>query len=175
MKRILILKPVKKLNQTAQESEWRETWYGDNVQVWGRIAKDAEDSQIIPLLHSSQQSGNQQFQRGGHYNQHNQPKKAQNQSIPLALQKASKPMSQSSKPFIYRTCVTGRVKDTNKSDDQTAIGRLWHRMYPLNDGRYLEIITIFPKGCAEATPFIQWLSSQKKPQNNSQKEWEQLW
>jgi CRISPR-associated protein Cmr6 len=159
-----IPQPVKKPNQTTQESEWREAWHSDNAQVWGRIAKSAEDSQIIPLLHSSNQLGNQQPQRSGYSNQ---PRRAQNQSIPLALQKGPKPTNQVSKPSIYRTCVTGRVKDENKSNDPTQIGRLWHRMYPLKDGQYLELVTIFPKGCDEAKSFIQWLSKSK--------EWEQLW
>lgn len=160
-----ISKPVKRQNQTAQESEWREAWRSDNVQVWGRIAKNKEDSKIISLLHSSQKLEDRQHQnqKTGNYNQ---PKTTQNQNVNLALQRPTNQNNQSSCPSIYRTCVTGRVKDKRKSDDPTEIGRLWHRMYPLNDEQYLELITIFPNGCNEATPFIQWLSFQK--------EWEQL-
>ncbi|KYC40390.1 hypothetical protein WA1_26620 [Scytonema hofmannii PCC 7110] len=161
---------VKKQNPTTQEAEWREKWHRHNVQVWGRIAENAADSKIIPLLHSPQQSRNQQpqNQRRGNYNQ-----PTQNQSIPLALQKAPKPNSQTSPPSIYRTCLTGCVKDDRKSNDPTRIGRLWHRMYPLKDGKYLELVTIFPKGCAEAEAFINWLSSLKNQKN--QKEWKQVW
>lgn len=136
--------------------EWREAWHSNNVQVWGRITKNAEDSQIIPLLHSSQQSVNQQPQRSGH---HNQPKKPQNQSLPLALQRGLQLGNQASKPSIYHTCVTGNLGQ---------IGRLWHRMYPLKDGQYLELVTIFPKGCNEAESLIQWLGSSKSG-------WKQLW
>lgn len=158
-------RPVKKLNQKALESEWREAWHSHNVQVWGRIAKTAEDSQIIPLLHSSPQSVNRQPQKGSH---HNQPRQAQNQSIPLALQRGIQAGNQTSRPSIYRSCLTGRVKDEKKSSDPTEIGRLWHRMYPLKDGQYLELVTIFPKGCDEAEPFIKWLGSSKSG-------WKQLW
>jgi len=160
-----IPRPVNKQNQTTQEAEWREKWHQENVQVWGRIAKNAEDSKVIHWLHSSKQAGNQQFQRG---NYHNQPKKAQNQSIPSAFQRAAKPInSVSTRPSIYRTSLTGRLKDTTKSPDPTQIGRLWHRMYPLKNDQYLEFMTIFPKGCTEAESLIKWLSSQA--------EWKQVW
>lgn len=158
-------KPVKKQNQITQEAGWREAWYSENVQVWGRIANKAEDSKAIHWLHSSKNGGNQQPKRG---NYHNQPKKAQNQSIPLALQKAPKPTNAiSSRPSIYRTSLTGRLKDKNKSDEPTQIGRLWHRMYPLKNDQYLELITIFSQGCTEAEFLIKWLSSQT--------EWKQIW
>ncbi|MGB3655796.1 MAG: RAMP superfamily CRISPR-associated protein [Rivularia sp. (in: cyanobacteria)] len=157
-------RPVKKKNQTTHTIEWREAWYPENVQVWGRIAKDALDSKVIHWLHSSRQGENQQYQKN---NYHNQPKKSQNQSIPLALQKASKPTNAASgRPSIYRTSLTGRLQDKRKSEP-TQIGRLWHRMYPLQDDRYLELITIFPKGCSEAESLIKWLSYQK--------EWKQVW
>ena len=82
--------------------------------------------------------------------------------------KTPKPINAfSSRPSIYRTSLTGRLKDKNKSDEPTQIGRLWHRMYPLNNGQYLELITIFPKGCSEAESLIEWLSYQK--------EWKQVW
>ncbi|MFK0730611.1 MAG: RAMP superfamily protein [Gloeotrichia echinulata GP01] len=165
-------RPVKQQNQTTKELEWREKWHHNNVQVWGRIAENAEDSQIIPLLHSAQQSRNQQPQNKHRGNYH-QPNTTQNQSISKALQKAPKPNNQILPPSIYRTCLTGCVKDPNKSDDPTRIGRLWHRMYPLIDGKYLELVTIFPTGCPEAESFINWLASFKNKQH--QHEWKQVW
>jgi CRISPR-associated protein Cmr6 len=159
-----IPKPVKKQNQTTQDIEWRESWYQENVQVWGRIAKNSGDSKVIHWLHSSKQGGNQQPQRGGY----NQPKKGQNQSISSAMQRAPRPINEgSSRPSIYRTSLTGRLKDQRKSDDPTQIGRLWHRMYPLKNDQYLELITIFPKGCTEADLLIKWLASQA--------EWQKVW
>ena len=153
-------RPVKNKNQTTQIIEWREAWYPDNVQVWGRIANNALDSKVIHWLHSSKQGGNQQPQKSS-YN--NPPKKAQNQSIPLALQKSAKPTNAASgRPSIYRTSLTGRLQDKRKSLEPTQIGRLWHRMYPLQDDQYLELITIFPKECTEAQSLIKWLSSQKE-------------
>ena len=136
-------RPVPSGNQTAQQSLWRETWLHNNVQVWGRIARNAEDTKIIPLLHSSK------------------PSRSQNQNINLALQKPTNQNNQSSAPYIYRTCLTGCINPTQ-------IGRLWHRMYPLKDGKFLEIVTIFPSGCSEAEAFINWLDSQKK-------QWKRVW
>ncbi|MEM7581218.1 MAG: hypothetical protein AAF316_15500 [Cyanobacteria bacterium P01_A01_bin.80] len=43
-------------NTTTQGKEWREAWYSDNVQVWGRIASKTEDSKVIHWLHSSRQN-----------------------------------------------------------------------------------------------------------------------
>lgn len=158
-------RPVPRSSQQIKAAEteiWREAWREDNVQVWGRIANNAKESKVIPWLHSSQQPNNPQ-NKTKNYNQ-NQPKKSQNQSLPAALQKAN----QSSRPSIYRTSVTGRVKDERKSSDPTEIGRLWHRMYPLKDGKYLELITIFHKGCSEAEQLITWLGS---PNSKFHKVW----
>lgn len=158
-------RPIKKQNQTTLETEWREAWHQENVQVWGRIAKNAKDSQVIPWLHSSKQGGTQQPQKGGY---HNQPKALPNQSTSSAFKRPEKQTNGvSGRPSIYRTCLTGRLKDTAKSTDPTQIGRLWHRMYPLKNDQYLELITIFPKECREAELLIKWL--------NSQKEWKKVW
>lgn len=42
-----------------------------------------------------------------------------------------------------------------------------HRMYPLENDKYLELITIFPQGCTEAESLIKWLANQT--------EWKQVW
>jgi CRISPR-associated protein Cmr6 len=36
----------------AQCNPWREAWHPENVQVWGRLANDAEDCEAIHWLHS---------------------------------------------------------------------------------------------------------------------------
>ena len=153
----VILKSVqeKRKLQPAKTQDWREAWHKDNVQVWGRIAKNKGDSQVIPWLHDSQRTRSQ-----------NQGRKSNNSSAshshvnPAALARPNNKLSQSTPP-IYRTCLTGRVQDTSKSDEPTAIGRLWHRMYPLDDERYLELITIFPTGCDVAKSFVTWLNSSR--------------
>ena len=155
----------KNQNQTKQETKWRESWYRDNVQVWGRIAKNTEDSKVIHWLHSSKRGKNQQPQRSNYRD--NRPRTTPNQSISKAFQRAPKPDTGSSRPSIYRTSLTGRLKDTRKSDEPTEIGRLWHRMYPVKNHQYLEFITIFPQECTEARLLIKWLSSQS--------EWKQVW
>ena len=157
---------LKNQNQTTQETQWREAWYQENVQVWGRIAKNTGDSKVIYWLHSSRQGNNQQPQRNN-YRDH-RSRTASNPSNSFATQRAAKPINSGSRrPSIYRTSLTGRLKDIKKSDDPTEIGRLWHRMYPVKNHQYLELITIFPQGCTEANLLIKWLSSQP--------EWKQVW
>lgn len=140
-------KPNEKPQQPVRNKKWREAWQEDNVQVWGRIANNKDDSKVILWLHDSQKSSN--------FNNNLSPK---NSNVnPAAIARTNK----SVKPPIpiYRTCLTGRVKDASKSNEPTAIGRLWHRMYPLQDDRYLELIVIFPKECEVAESFVTWLNS----------------
>ena len=144
--------------------ECREAWYQNNVQVWGRIAKNKQDSKVIEWLHSPQQGGNQQYQKGNYHNKQNNPQK---QTIPLALQRGLTPKNTGSRPSIYRTSLTGRLHDSKKSEEPTQIGRLWHRMYPVENGQYLELITIFPQKCTEAEQLIKWLCIQP--------EWKNIW
>jgi hypothetical protein len=161
----------------AQQAEadkagiWREAWREDNVQVWGRTA---ENSLVIPWLHPSETPKNQTPEIGV-YNR-NSPKKSLNQSNSLASQRPLKSSKQNVLPVIYRTSVTGRVKDTKKSNDPTQIGRLWHRMYPIENpvkdannpnkmnakqkSIYLELLTIFPDGSDEFNNFLTVLQSQ---------------
>lgn len=152
----LILRSVREKPQSLET--WREAWRTDNVQVWGKVAKDANSSTIISWLHSSQRTGNQQSPKG---NYHNQPKKQPNQSNPLAFQRGNNSSNQPSRPSIYRTDLTGRVKDESKSNEPTQIGRLWHRMYLIEGEQYLELITIFYQKCDVAENFIAWLNSEK--------------
>ncbi|MCW6051355.1 RAMP superfamily protein [Lyngbya sp. CCAP 1446/10] len=154
--------------EAAEAEIWREAWLEGKVQVWGRTA---EESLVIPWLHSSETPKNLPYQKGSSYQ--NQSKKSLNQSNSLAFQRS--PSHQNVRPLIYRTSITGRVKDTKKSDDPTQIGRLWHRMYPvinlLSDAnqsnnttkkqkpKYLELLTIFPDGSDEFNNFLTFLQS----------------
>jgi CRISPR-associated protein Cmr6 len=165
----VILKSVqeKQKHQQAKNQDWREAWHEANVQVWGRIAKNDGDSQVIPWLHDSRKLISQNQVGGsnrssGNYSNVN----------PAAIARTNK----SARPTIYRTCLTGRVLDKKKSDEPTQIGRLWHRMYPLvrlvrnpensNEPlvkptpRYLELLTIFPNSSPECEQFLEYLQSQ---------------
>lgn len=163
-------RPVIQQAKAAETEVWREAWREDNVQVWGRIAENSLKSLVIPWLHSSER---QAQQRGNHH--HNQNRQPVNQSNSLALQKPDKPSNQNARPVIYRTSVTGRVKDENKSDEPTQIGRLWHRMYPVGNlikdvhnasktkGKpilCLELLTIFPDSSDEFKNFLKFLQSE---------------
>jgi CRISPR-associated protein Cmr6 len=153
-------KPILKhrgVEPIKQENQWREKWTKGNAQVWCRVAKDKENSTIIPLLHSS-------LQNQSHQHNNRTQRAVTSQSNSLALQR----VNQHTCPSIYRSCLTGRVKDTRKSDAPTQIGRLWHRMYPLPDEKFLEIVTVFPNGCNEANEFLKWLP-------NAKGGWKQIW
>lgn len=153
---------------------WREAWHADNVQVWGRPAKNEGDSKVIPWLHSKQ-LGITQPDRARNRTSSSKSSVNVNQAI-------ARPSQQSSNPSIYRTSVSGRVYDKKKDGDRssentTQIGRLWHRMYLLaaqvsdedvinckesvEHQQYLELLTIFPNrdDCTES--FLKYLREQQ--------------
>ena len=41
--------------QPSRHADWRESWHPDKVQVWGRVAEDAEDSEAVRWLHGPYQ------------------------------------------------------------------------------------------------------------------------
>ncbi len=131
-------------------ADWREDWYPDNVQIWGRIADGAEDSEAIKWFHEPYQRANRQFNE--------------------AMQ------------TIKTTSVTGFVG----RNGGTQIGKSWHRMYPLvrkvkdektgkdtfiRNGRYLELLTIFPDRSPESRQFIEFLQRNAGDESLFQKLW----
>jgi CRISPR-associated protein Cmr6 len=159
----------KRLPRPVKKGEWREAWNRGNVQVWGRIAENKLDSKVIPWLHASKPEEDRQSQGRNNREWSRTP---QNKIQSSAIQRPEKPINQTpNKPSIYRTSLTGRLKDKYKSEDPTQIGRLWHRMYPLENDKYLEIITIFPEECTEADQLIKWLAYQEAKKC----EWKKIW
>lgn len=53
-------------------SNWREAWHPEKVEVWGRKANDAEDSQAIRWLHEPYRRGDRRFRirEGSIYKSH---------------------------------------------------------------------------------------------------------
>ncbi|PSB53930.1 RAMP superfamily protein [filamentous cyanobacterium Phorm 6] len=166
-------RPVIQQAKAAETEVWREAWRNDNVQVWGRIAENSLKSLVIPWLHSSETSSNRTQERGNYHQ--NPPKKSLNQSNNLAFQRTPNSENKNARPVIYRTSVTGRVKDEKKSNEPTQIGRLWHRMYPVGNlikdvhnasktkGKpvpCLELLTIFPDSSDEFKNFLTFLKSE---------------
>lgn len=162
--------PIVQQTESDKKDVWREAWQKDNVQVWGRIA---DNSIVIPWLHFSEISKNN-MPNDRDYDR-DRSKKPLNHSNSLALQRPDKRSNQNARPVIYRTSVTGRVKDKNKSDEPTQIGRLWHRMYPVanlvqdannlnntnaKSAPYLEFLAIFPDNSDEFNNFLTFLQSQ---------------
>jgi CRISPR-associated protein Cmr6 len=52
---------------------------------------------------------------------------------------------------IYKSTLTGSMG---------AIGRIWHRMYPIEDG-YIELLTIFPDQSQKTRDFLEFLGSNR--------------
>jgi CRISPR-associated protein Cmr6 len=46
----------KRKSPTDTVSDWREAWHPENVQVWGRIAKNSLDSHAVKWFHGSYQN-----------------------------------------------------------------------------------------------------------------------
>lgn len=139
-----------KLQTTPQDfANWREAWYPNNVEVWGRIADAAKDSEAIKWFHNHYQTPYPQFRDPG--------------------------------KTIKQTTITGFVGKQVGMIKETQIGRIWHRMYPLTgkekdtfikNGRYLELITIFPDDSPESQKFMEFLEYNSEQDSYS---FQKLW
>lgn len=94
----------------ANGANWRESFKQGNVQVWGRIAENKNDSRGIRFFH-----GNYQGDK--------------------------------------------TIKQSNLTGRMGRIGRIWHRMYPQNNGKFIELLTIFPDNSPTTKEFLQYLGS----------------
>ncbi|NJO48042.1 MAG: RAMP superfamily protein [Oscillatoriales cyanobacterium RM2_1_1] len=145
--------PKNTQSQTSSGQLWREAWRSDNVEVWGRIGKNDRNSWVIPWLHdrrNAQQPKNQN---------HGQSRTPTSTVMSRGARPGDKPKPEQS---IYKSDLTGQLNQ---------IGRLWHRMYPLDSGKYLELITIFHQNCEVCENFLEWLKSQRSNPNSFQKLW----
>ncbi|NEQ29570.1 MAG: RAMP superfamily protein [Leptolyngbya sp. SIO4C5] len=146
---------------------WREVWKSERVQVWGRKAKSAKDSKVIPWLHDK--SNSQRNQRSkSHHSRSRSPSRPQSKSSSLAMQR----FGEMEPARIYQTTVSGYVGERTRTP-QTLVGQIWHRMYPLTGaetGKYLELLTFFPDSKSEDTA-----SAEFKAYLAKQREFEKLW
>lgn len=131
------------------KANWRETWHPDNVQVWGRIAEDNENSKAINWLHQPFQQYDRQFRQpelsikqtsvtGRVENHINQIGRLWHRMYPIVILK--KPQEPNGKPI------------------------------PRITNEYIELLTIFPNDSPECICFLDFL--RRETQEDS---FQQLW
>jgi CRISPR-associated protein Cmr6 len=151
---------IDKLRQTAQEwmqiqginsnpnqiaTNWREVWHQNNVQIWGRVAGNQEDSLAIDWFHGPYEKAIPRVQQEG--------------SIYRSL-------------FAGRMGNIGRIWHRmypfvrllkNPEDPKKPI--------PKTTSQYLEFLTIFPDDSSISKEFLQFLNSEATSEGNFQRLW----
>ena len=123
----------KPLRQTEWAKDWREAWHPSNVQVWGRIADNSDESAAVRWFHEPYQQKIPGIQREGSIYQSSVTGKIGQISLiwhrlyPLIIVKNNPENPR--KPIIKPT------------------------------PRYLEIITFFPDGSRESNDFLDFLNA----------------
>lgn len=120
-----------------QTAAWREAWHENNVQVWGRVAKDKEDSIAIRWLHEP-------------YNYNYQGKR----EIPLKIKGTSVTGKLNQIGRLWHRMYPQVLRKPDPQDPKKAL--------PKPTNRYLELLTLFPDGSIESNQFLEFLESQQK-------------
>ena len=131
-------------------ANWREAWYPDNVQVWGRIADGAEDSEAINWFHEAYQKANPQFNEA--------MQKIQTTSVTGFVGKNG--TTRIGRLWHRMYPLVRKVKD--EKTGRNTIKR---------SGSYLELLTIFPDQSPESQKFIEFLQRQSQDESLFQKLW----
>ncbi len=131
---------------TTKIASWREAWHQDNVQVWGREAAHAEDSQAIFWLHGAYQQEIRGVQpKGSIYKSSLTGKMGQigrlwHRMYPV-VRLVKNPKDPNGKPLAKPTL------------------------------KYLEFLTIFPDNSSESRDFLQFLDAEQSRENGFKKLW----
>ncbi|MDJ0675476.1 MAG: RAMP superfamily protein [Calothrix sp. MO_167.B42] len=151
---------IKKVRQIAQDwlvlqgittntrkiAPWREAWHQDKVQVWGREAVNAEDSQAIFWLHGAYQEEIRGVQpKGSIYKSSLTGKMGQigrlwHRMYPV-VRLVKNPQDPNGKPLAKPTL------------------------------KYLEFLTIFPDNSSESRDFLRFLDAEQSRENGFKKLW----
>jgi CRISPR-associated protein Cmr6 len=118
---------------------WREAWHCDRVQVWGRVAESAEESEAIRWLHGPYQEAIPQVgvQEGSIYRS-----------------SVTGQVGQIGRIWHRMFPLVRMVKDP-KSPDGKPI--------PKETRQYFELLTIFPDDSPESDDLLAFLENQPKP------------
>lgn len=118
-------------NQWAKD--WREAWHPSNVQVWSRLASDAENSVALHWFHSPYQSAVKAIQVEGSI--YKTPFTGKIGTISRIIHRMY--------PLI------GLIPDANNPG----------KKIPRKTAKYLEILTIFPNDSQDCRDFLAFLST----------------
>jgi CRISPR-associated protein Cmr6 len=139
---------------------WRERWMASNVRVFCCVSQQ-DKSLVIPWLHGTSAGQNGAGGQALKVGDRRRPAPVAANTAAWA-RPAAKPGG-GGDPKIARSVVTGMMQDKDKTPQgPTQIGRLWHRMYPLPGGDFLEMVTVFYGGCEKAQEFTEFLKSHSK-------------
>ncbi|UBF24362.1 RAMP superfamily protein [Kovacikia minuta CCNUW1] len=129
-----------------RRAPWRESWHPDNVQVWGRVAEEAEDSEAIHWLHGPYQDAvpSARISEGSIYDTHITGKVGQIGRI------------------WHRMYPVVRLKPPENPGSKPQ---------PVLTRKYLELLTFFPDDSLESKEFLQYLSAQADRARGFQKLW----
>ncbi|MDY7022844.1 MAG: RAMP superfamily protein, partial [Cyanobacteriota bacterium] len=116
---------------------WREAWHPEQVQVWGRLAEEAEDSQAVHWFHQPYRRGDRQFriQEGTIYESHLTGKVSQVGRIWHRM---------------YPVVILKKNPDNPK------------KPIPRKTAKYLEFLTFFPDSSSDSQEFLHFLNSEQK-------------
>lgn len=113
---------------------WREAWHPDKVKVWGRIARNKEDSEAIQWLHQPYQTRDNQAQ------------------IPeLSIYKSSITGKMGQIGRLWHRMYPLMRLDPDPNDSTKKI--------PKPTASYIELLTIFPTDSKECSDFLNFLAN----------------
>lgn len=123
----------KPLREAEWAEDWREAWHPSNVQVWGRIADNADESAAVRWFHQPYQQRIQHIQPEG------------------SIYKSSVTGKIGQISLIWHRMYPLIVLKKDPENPRQPIVR--------SSPRYLEIITIFPDGSTKSNDFLQFLNT----------------
>lgn len=120
-------------------SDWREAWHPDQVQVWGRVAENAEYSQAVYWLHRPYRSAipSAGISEGSIYQS----------SVTGQMGQIGR--------LWHRMYPIVRLKKNRDDPEGPPI--------PKKTAQYLELLTLFPDDSAESKQFLQFLNQGRQP------------
>ncbi|MDX2098054.1 MAG: hypothetical protein SFW36_09790 [Leptolyngbyaceae cyanobacterium bins.59] len=128
---------LRKIPTAAQPTPWRETWHPSKVQVWGRLASEAEDSEAIHWLHGPYREAIPQarIREGSIYRS----------SVTGQVGQIGRLWHR-----LYPVVILRKNPDNPK------------KPIPRQTSQFLELLTLFPDDSTEAIDFLNFLETQQK-------------
>ena len=123
----------KPLRETEWAKDWREAWHPSNVQVWGRIADNNDESAAVRWFHKAYQQKIQGIQPEG------------------SIYKSSVTGKVGQISLIWHRLYPLIIVRNNPENPRKPIIK--------PTPRYLELITLFPDGSTESNDFLDFLNT----------------